>query len=78
MTEDNTELASMRQDIQEMEMQLKEMKKAYHEKRNEGLTLALEARKAADIALREELSRLGYSPNSSKFLMPNMYLRNNF
>ena len=28
MTEDNPELASMRQDIQEMEMQLKEMKKA--------------------------------------------------
>ena len=53
MTEHSDELSTMRESIQEVELQLKEMKKEYHNKRNEGLAFAVEARKEADAALQE-------------------------
>jgi hypothetical protein len=51
----------LKSDIEEMEKQLAEAKKAYREMRTAGLRDAIEARKAADEAVKEELKSLGYS-----------------
>lgn len=53
--------------LHSIEQQLAELKKAmkessYRSKRNEGLESALAAKKEADNALQEELTKLGYSP----------------
>jgi cell division septum initiation protein DivIVA len=51
----------LKSEIDEMEKQLAEAKKAYREMRTAGLRDAIEARKAADEAVKEELKSLGYS-----------------
>ena len=48
-------------EIDEMEKQLAEAKKAYREMRTAGLRDAIEAKKLADEAVKEELKSLGYS-----------------
>ena len=54
-------------EIKEMETQLLEMKKAYRDKKMAGLKSAVEARKSADEAVREELKALGVSGYSSSW-----------
>ena len=51
----NPTLEEMASEISEMEKQLLEMKKAYREKKYEGLKIAMDARKSADEAVNEEL-----------------------
>ena len=55
----NPTLDEMASEISEMEKQLLEMKKAYREKKYEGLKIAMDARKSADEAVSEELKALG-------------------
>jgi cell division septum initiation protein DivIVA len=55
----------LKSEIDEMEKQLAEAKKAYREMRTAGLRDAIEARKAADEAVKEELKNLGYSNTHS-------------
>ena len=47
------------EEIKETESKLIELKKEYRERRTEGLRLALEARKEAELAVREEMKSLG-------------------
>ena len=55
----NPTLEEMASEITEMEKQLLEMKKAYRERKYEGLKIAMDARKSADEAVNEELKSLG-------------------
>tara|TARA_R100001086_G_scaffold180778_1_gene100527 strand:+ start:677 stop:901 length:225 start_codon:yes stop_codon:yes gene_type:complete len=55
----NPTLDEMASEISEMEKQLLDMKKAYREKKYEGLKIAMDARKSADEAVSEELKALG-------------------
>ena len=52
-------LEDMAKEINELEVQLADMKKAYREKKMAGLKSAMEARKSADDVLREELKAIG-------------------
>ena len=60
-------LDELKSDIEEMEKQLAEAKKQYREMRTAGLRDAMEARKVADEAVKEELKDLGYSASYSPF-----------
>ena len=60
-------LDELKSDIEEMEKQLVEAKKQYREMRTAGLRDAMEARKVADDAVREELKNLGYSTSYNPF-----------
>ena len=55
----NPTLDEMASEISEMEKQLLDMRKAYREKKYEGLKIAMDARKSADEAVNEELKSLG-------------------
>ena len=57
----------MAKEIKELEVQLADMKKAYREKRMAGLKSAMEARKSADEAVRDELKALGVTSYSSSW-----------
>ena len=59
------EVKEMQDQIAAMEKDLAERKKGLHEARNEGLRSAMEARKAAEDAVRQELRSLGVSTVSS-------------
>ena len=63
--ESEISLEDMAKEITELDTQLRDMKKAYREKRMAGLKSAMEARKSADEAVREELKALGVSGYSS-------------
>ena len=65
--ESEISLEDMASEIKEMETQLLDMKKAYRDKRMAGLKSAVEARKSADEAVREELKALGVSGYSSSW-----------
>ena len=60
-------LDELKQNIEEMEKQLAEAKKEYREMRTAGLRDAMEARKVADEAVKEELKSLGYQTSYSSF-----------
>ena len=60
-------LDELKSDIEEMEKQLAEAKKQYREMRTAGLRDAMEARKVADEAVKEELKNLGYQTPYSPF-----------
>jgi RNA polymerase-binding transcription factor DksA len=60
-------LDELKQNIEEMEKQLAEAKKEYREMRTAGLRDAMEARKVADEAVKEELKSLGYQTSYSPF-----------
>ena len=60
-------LDELKSDIEEMEKQLAEAKKQYREMRTAGLRDAMEARKVADEAVKEELKSLGYQTSYSPF-----------
>ena len=55
----NPTLEEMASEISEMEKQLLDMRKAYRERKYEGLKIAMDARKSADEAVNEELKSLG-------------------
>lgn len=55
----DAEIQEMQEEIAALEDQLKERKRELHEKRYAGLRTAMEARKAADSAIMEELKSLG-------------------
>tara|TARA_R100000081_G_C4695955_1_gene105049 strand:+ start:327 stop:551 length:225 start_codon:yes stop_codon:yes gene_type:complete len=55
----NPTLEEMASEISEMEKQLLEMKKAYRERKYEGLKIAMDAKKSAEEAVNEELKSLG-------------------
>ena len=59
------EVKQMQEEITAMEEELKERKRELHEKRYAGLRTAMEARKAAEAAVREELRTLGVATVSS-------------
>ena len=60
-------LDELKQNIEEMEKQLAEAKNQYREMRTAGLRDAMEARKVADEAVKEELKSLGYQTSYSPF-----------
>ena len=57
----NHELDELQENIKEMEQELMEKKKALREAKYAGLRTAMQARKDADEAIRQELKDLGYS-----------------
>ena len=57
-------LEDMAKQINELDAQLADMKKAYRERKMSGLKSAMEARKSADEAVREELKALGVTTSS--------------
>ena len=59
------EVKEMQEEISAMEKELRERKRELHDKRYAGLRTAMEARKAADDAVRQELRSLGVSTVSS-------------
>ena len=60
-------LDELKSNIEEMEKQLADAKKEYREMRTAGLRDAMEARKVADEAVKEELKSLGYQTSYSPF-----------
>ena len=55
------EMEMLAEEIKEMEKTLMEKKKEFREKRTANLRAALEAKKEAEKAVRDELTALGYS-----------------
>ena len=60
MTETTATLEEMEKKIKTMENKLADMKKAYKNRKLEGLRIAMEARKSAEDAVLDELKALGY------------------
>ncbi len=61
------ELKELQDEIKMLEEQLRERKRELSEKRYAGLREAMEAKKLADEAVREEMKALGYNYNSSEY-----------
>ena len=61
---DNAELQELQDNIKEMERELAEKKKALREAKYAGLRTAMQARKEADEAIRQELKDLGVQATS--------------
>ena len=64
MTEKIDEL---KKSIEAMEKELAEAKKAYREMKTKSLREAMEAKKLADEAVKEELRALGYTSTATNF-----------
>jgi len=62
--ESEISLEDMAKQINELEAQLTDMKKAYRGKKMAGLKSAMEARKSAEEAVQEELKALGVTTSS--------------
>ncbi len=60
----DTEIQELQDNIKEMERELSEKKKALREAKYAGLRTAMQARKEADEAIRQELKELGVQPTS--------------
>ena len=62
-------IEDLKASIESMEKELAEAKKAYREMRTKGLREAMEAKKLADEAVKEEMKALGvsYSQDSYEF-----------
>ena len=60
-------IEDLKLEIEQMEKQLAEAKKAYREMRTKGLRDAMEAKKLADEAVREEMKALGYDYSRSEY-----------
>lgn len=58
-------LDELKANIESMEKELAEAKKAYREMKTKGLKEAMEAKKLADEAVKEELKALGYIYNTN-------------
>ena len=59
-----SEIQELQDNIKEMEQELLEKKKALREAKYAGLRTAMQARKEADEAIRQELKELGVQPTS--------------
>ena len=57
----------LKNEIEQMEKELAEAKKAYRELRTKGLREAMEAKKLADEAVKEEMKALGYPATATHF-----------
>jgi len=57
----------LKNEIEQMEKELAEAKKAYRELRTKGLREAMEAKKLADEAVKEEMKALGYPSTATHF-----------
>ena len=60
-------IEDLQKDITNMEKELAEAKKTLREMRTKGLREAMEAKKLADEAVKEEMKALGYSESSYEF-----------
>ena len=60
-------IEDLKNEIEQMEKQLAEAKKAYREMRTKGLRDAMEAKKMADEAVKEEMKALGYLSTANNF-----------
>lgn len=60
------EIKEMQEQIEAMEKEVRVRKKALHEAKYAGLRAAMQTRKDADAAIREELRSLGY-PTTTTF-----------
>ena len=60
-------MEDLQKDIETMEKELAEAKKTLREMRTKGLREAMEAKKMADEAVKEEMKALGYSQASYEF-----------
>ena len=60
-------IEDLKLEIEQMEKQLAEAKKAYREMRTKGLRDAMEAKKMADEAVKEEMKALGYPATATHF-----------
>ena len=60
-------IEDLKLEIEQMEKQLAEAKKAYREMRTKGLRDAMEAKKLADEAVKEERKALGYPATATHF-----------
>ena len=60
-------MEDLQKDIANMEKELAEAKKTLREMRTKGLREAMEAKKMADEAVKEEMKALGYSEGSYEF-----------
>tara|TARA_R100000700_G_C3168523_1_gene143427 strand:+ start:1773 stop:1997 length:225 start_codon:yes stop_codon:yes gene_type:complete len=60
----DSEIQELHDNIKEMEQELSEKKKALREAKYAGLRTAMQARKEADEAVRQELKELGLAPTS--------------
>ena len=58
-------MEDLQKDIANMEKELAEAKKTLREMRTKGLREAMEAKKMADEAVKEELKALGYNYNTN-------------
>tara|TARA_A100001391_G_C4864602_1_gene223530 strand:- start:150 stop:371 length:222 start_codon:yes stop_codon:yes gene_type:complete len=60
-------IEDLKASIESMEKELAEAKKAYREMRTKGLREAMEAKKLADEAVKEEMKALGYGHSPTSF-----------
>ena len=60
-------IEDLKLEIEQMEKQLAEAKKAYREMRTKGLRDAMEAKKLADEAVKEAMKALGYPATATHF-----------
>ena len=60
-------IEDLKLEIEQMEKQLAEAKKAYRKMRTKGLRDAMEAKKLADEAVKEEMKALGYPATATHF-----------
>ena len=60
-------IEDLKLEIEQMEKQLAEAKKAYREMRTKGLRDAMEAKKLADEAVKEEMKALGSPSTATHF-----------
>ena len=60
-------IEDLQKDIDSMEKELAEAKKTLREMKTKGLREAMEAKKMADEAVKEELKALGYNYNRSEY-----------
>ena len=60
-------IEDLKLEIEQMEKQLAEAKKAYREMRTKGLRDAMEAKKLADEVVKEEMKALGYPATATHF-----------
>ena len=67
MTTDAKKIEELNKDIETMEKELAEAKKTLRDMRTKGLREAMEAKKLADEAVKEEMKALGYPATATHF-----------
>ena len=67
MSTDAKKIEDLQKDIETMEKELTEAKKTLRDMRTKGLRDAMEAKKLADEAVKEEMKALGYPSTATHF-----------